>query len=133
MWDILLQTWNYDPILRIHLLSLAFVLIQLKTLEPKVTSVNKPNKASTSTSNYININNDKMKINIKTSTGVTFTVDDIKSTDIILKVKYKIQVKEKILIEEQCLLYADNELDNDKTLSDYNIEGGSDLQLVIKK
>jgi len=74
-----------------------------------------------------------MKINIKTSTGVTFTVDDIKSTDIILKVKYKIQVKEKILIEEQCLLYADNELDNDKTLSDYNIEGGSDLQLVIKK
>eukprot|EP00833_Pecoramyces_ruminatium_P013356 jgi/Orpsp1_1/1187388/evm.model.d7180000057344.1 len=77
MWDLLVKTWNYDPFLRISLLSLASILLQLKTLEPNSMSVLGSNQTSTKHNNSNNSSFSNSSFNV-TSPKVNTHFDTIK-------------------------------------------------------
>lgn len=54
-------------------------------------------------------------------------------TDNILKIKEKIRINEDFHVDEQLLIFDNNELQDDKLLSEYNIQEHSILFLVTKK
>jgi hypothetical protein len=68
---------------------------------------------------------------VKTLTGKSISID-YDSSMTVQQVKEKIQSMENINVDEQRLIFSGKQLENERTLADYNVQPDSSIHLVLR-
>jgi hypothetical protein len=75
-------------------------------------------------------NTENIKIFVKSLTGRIITLNCY-ATELIVQLKWDIQGKEGIPVEQQRLIYTGKRLEDDRSISDYNIQNESTIHFVL--